>query len=168
MTPAASLSLALFERLLDCVEHIPPELAQRLAEDALDAAVSAIPEYKPDGGLDQAAQDSLNTIRLFIERNIDMPGLTAAIVAKACGISTSYLFKLLAADGASFRTYLWTIRLERAHSLLLNRSAHRNSVSEISQMVGFRNNAHFSRAFRKRFGLRPSDCMKHSADGAMT
>lgn len=160
MSPAADIALGLFEKLLDTVEHLSPALAQRLAEDALDAAISAIPDNTAGGSLDQAERDRLNTIRQFIERNIDVPGLTAAMVAKGCGISASYLFKLLAADNANFRQYLWAVRLDRAHSLLADPEGLRHSVSEVAQMVGFKSNAHFSRAFRKHFGVRPSDCMK--------
>jgi AraC-like DNA-binding protein len=49
-----------------------------------------------------------------------------------------------------------TRRLDEA--LMLLKSRHLR-VSEVSALVGYRNLAAFSHAFRERFGLRPSDVL---------
>lgn len=160
MTAPATLSLAMFETLLETAEEIGPDLAERTALTALEALISAMPAPAAAGDLDRAAQDRLKAVGHYIERNIDVQGLTAETVARACGISTSYMFKLLAAQGGNFRGFLWTFRLERARQILEGPGARAASIGEIARMVGFRSNAHFSRAFRKQFGMRPTDCAR--------
>jgi transcriptional regulator GlxA family with amidase domain len=50
--------------------------------------------------------------------------------------------------------YLKRLRLERAAALLLATSM---SIKEIAFSVGFGSTAHFSRDFKKHYGLPPTD-----------
>ncbi len=50
--------------------------------------------------------------------------------------------------------YLRQKRMERARALLINRQA---KVIDAAQAVGYANPSHFSRAFRKTFGMNPRD-----------
>jgi AraC family transcriptional regulator, positive regulator of tynA and feaB len=157
LTAAARLALGMFDGLLETGAEIPPELAGRIAQAALDTVLSAVPSIASHGHLDPASQDRMAAIKGCIEKNIGVPGLTAPQVAAACGISVSYMYKLLALEGLQFSDYLWGARLERARLILASGST--ASISEVARMVGFKSTAHFSRAFRSRFGVSPS-CSK--------
>jgi AraC-like DNA-binding protein len=53
--------------------------------------------------------------------------------------------------------YLWQARLERAGLLLRTRGAHDSSIQEIAWQCGFTTAAHFSRLFKRQYGVSPSD-----------
>ncbi len=81
--------------------------------------------------------------------------LNQADVAKQVGMSRSYFsqcFKRFA--GVSFGDMLRSMRIHHAKSLLLESEL---SVHEIAGIVGFDDHKHFSRTFRERVGLYPTE-----------
>jgi AraC-like DNA-binding protein len=79
---------------------------------------------------------------------------------RAIGASSSTLLRTFRRElGESPLAYLRTRRLDEALMLLKSR---RLRVSEVSALVGYKNFAAFSHAFRRRFGLRPSDVLATS------
>lgn len=76
---------------------------------------------------------------------------------RATGASQSTLLRIFRRElGTSPLAYLRTRRLDEALMLLKSR---RLRVGEVSTLVGYRNFAAFSHAFRERFGMRPSDVL---------
>lgn len=59
--------------------------------------------------------------------------------------------------GVSPKKYLTTLRMEKARELLLSS---RYSVNQISQMTGYSDIFYFSKAFKKEYGLSPSEYKK--------
>jgi acetamidase/formamidase/AraC-like DNA-binding protein len=92
-----------------------------------------------------------------IERRLDDPDLTPARVAESEGISERYLQRLFEGSGSSFTHYLRERRLQRTSAELSNPAEAHYSISEIAYRNGFSDSAHFSRAFRHRFGLSPRE-----------
>ena len=82
---------------------------------------------------------------------------------RAIGASRSTLLRTFRRElGESPLAYVRTRRLDEA--LMLLKSRHLR-VSEVSALVGYRNLAAFSHAFRERFGLRPTDVLSARAEG---
>jgi AraC-like DNA-binding protein len=80
-----------------------------------------------------------------------------ADLPRAIGASRSTLLRTFRRElGESPLAYVRTRRLDEA--LMLLKSRHLR-VSEVSALVGYRNLAAFSHAFRERFGLRPTDVL---------
>ncbi|WP_022721435.1 helix-turn-helix domain-containing protein, partial [Rhodopseudomonas sp. B29] len=99
-----------------------------------------------------------------IERRLDDPDLTPAKVATAEGISERYLQKLFGGTGSSFTHYLRERRLQRTCADLSNPAQAHHSISEIAFRAGFNDSAHFSRAFRHRFGVSPREYRQTEAE----
>jgi acetamidase/formamidase/AraC-like DNA-binding protein len=131
-------------------------LAHQLAASTSDAGSSAT----------QSAL--LHRICQTIERRLDDPGLVPARVAQAEGISERYLQKLFETVGDNFTHYVRERRLQRAWADLSNPSEAHRSISEIAYAYGFGDSAHFSRAFRHRFGLPPREFRQQEAERATT
>lgn len=131
-------------------------VAQGLA-DLLPTFVRQLapPATETSGTATQAA--ILHRLCQTIERRLDDPDLTPARVAEAEGISERYLQKLFEGSGSSFTHYLRERRLQRTSAELSNPAEARYSISEIAFRNGFNDSAHFSRAFRHRFGLSPRE-----------
>ena len=129
-------------------------LAHQLAASTSDAGSSAT----------QAAL--LHRICQTIERRLDDPELAPARVAQAEGISERYLQKLFETVGDNFTHYVRERRLQRAWADLSNPTEAHRSISEIAYAYGFGDSAHFSRAFRHRFGLPPREFRQQEAERA--
>lgn len=75
-------------------------------------------------------------------------------VARRLATSPRQLQRAFAEAGqTSFRTYLRTVRMERAEELLREGSLR---VREVAEAVGYRQPAQFARAFRHHHGRQPS------------
>ena len=89
----------------------------------------------------------------FIRKNYSYP-LTVDGLAARCGVDRSYLFRLFKRYlGISPQEYIIRYRLERAEVLLKTTSL---SVTQIQLSCGFGDLCHFSRLFKKRYGLSPA------------
>lgn len=100
----------------------------------------------------------LNRVIDYIHANLDSP-LTLDILAGVAGFSPFHfhrIFKSLA--GETLNEYIWRARLEKAANLLAYLPE--QSILEISLGCGFSSPAVFSRAFRDRFAVSPSQFRK--------
>jgi AraC-like DNA-binding protein len=80
--------------------------------------------------------------------------LTVETLAKRVGMSPSHFaHRFTAVARTSPMRYLRQARLDRAHALLLESGAR---VSEVAIEVGFESPAHFTREYKRRFGMAPS------------
>ncbi|GAA0830668.1 response regulator [Paenibacillus glucanolyticus] len=96
--------------------------------------------------------------RQYIEDHYRQKGLTIHEVAKNNHVSPnylSYLFKKY--TGNSLWEYVVKLRMEESRSLILNTDLRRY---EIAERVGYESPEHFSKIFKKYFGVSPSELKK--------
>ena len=94
----------------------------------------------------------------FIETHLGDADLTAERVAEAQGVSRRRLDQVLRrALGRSVTAQIWSRRLEQAAADLTDPRYSGRAVSQIAFANGFEDAAHFSRAFKGRFGRTPRD-----------
>jgi AraC-like DNA-binding protein len=79
--------------------------------------------------------------------------LSVVRIAEELNISTSCLTRALKANGLSPMRYAWSLRLEHATRMLAG--AQQGAIQEIAYRCGFASAAHFSRAFKERYGMTP-------------
>jgi acetamidase/formamidase/AraC-like DNA-binding protein len=125
-----------------------------------------LPSTEPIGTHSQSA--ILHRICQTIEYRLGDPDLNPSRVAATEGISERYVQKLFVGLGSNFTTYVRERRLQRAWSDLSNPADAHQSISEIAYRVGFGDPAHFSRAFRHRFGVPPREFRRQEAERLMT
>lgn len=76
-------------------------------------------------------------------------------VAKAVGYSPAYLTDLVRREtGQTVNQWISEYRLTRASCLLLETH---QTVSQISETVGYQNTSYFFRQFRRRYGISPQN-----------
>lgn len=102
-------------------------------------------------------------IRL-VEDELGNDELNCDYVARRLGISDRYLRKIFSERGSSLSETIWERRLIEAQRQLGQRVAVQKSVTSIAYECGFKDSAHFSRAFRSRFGISPRDFRNQRAD----
>lgn len=99
----------------------------------------------------------LNAIKAFILSRIDNPELCLEEVAAHQGISSSYVRKLFAAEGAKFTAFVLETRLQKVLRMLDDPDSRSQPISTIALRCGFNDISYFNRVFRKRYGCTPSD-----------
>jgi AraC family transcriptional regulator, positive regulator of tynA and feaB len=84
------------------------------------------------------------------------PDLDPSAVAASLGLSRRYIHMLFAAAGTTFSHELYSCRLQRAQRLLRDRRYDGVGIAEIAWNCGFSEPSHFTRRFRKCFGVPPT------------
>jgi AraC-like DNA-binding protein len=84
-------------------------------------------------------------------------GLSLTAVAARHGVSARYVGRLFEREGITFSEFLLLARLEQAHLMLSGLQFNGHTVASIAYTVGFGDLPYFNRAFRKRYGMTPSD-----------
>jgi YesN/AraC family two-component response regulator len=96
--------------------------------------------------------------RQYIDEHYRQKGLTIHDVAKNNHVSPnylSYLFKKY--TGSSLWEYVVKLRMEESRALILNTDLRRY---EIAERVGYESPEHFSKIFKKYYGVSPSELKK--------
>ncbi len=109
-------------------------------------------------------EDVQNSQRIYVEQakdyistNYSYP-ITVEDVASYVGISRSYLFRSFqSVQNQSPKEYLIEYRIKRARHLLRETSL---SIASIAYSVGFENNLYFSKAFKSKMQMTPSEYRK--------
>ena len=97
---------------------------------------------------------SLREITQFVDAHIDNPDLSPNSIAAHFNTSVRRLYRLVSAAGWTPASLIWSRRLARARELL-TQDAQRAPIIEVALTCGFKDGAHFSRAYRKAFGHSP-------------
>ena len=110
-------------------------------------------------GIEKVCDPRVRRAMLLIERSIDDP-LPPTRLASTLGISARQLNRLFNGElGCSLRAFERAMRLERAERLVTGDTI---SMTEIATACGFSDAAHFSRAFRGRFRMPPSEARRRA------
>ena len=105
----------------------------------------------------KARQDLFDGIMDFIHKNLDHPELGPILIAGNHHISTRYLHLLFAEKGLSVSHYILDKRLEQCRRQLSHQNPYKDSITSIAYHWGFNDSAHFSKVFKKKYGVTPKE-----------
>lgn len=155
---------------LEGLARAAPELTSNEAEAAADAAralVAGLIGGRTD--LDPAQHGPVEgrlfaIARRYIDAQLDSRDLTPSAVGAHLGVSRRTLYRLF--DGRhGVAGYIQQRRLDRAFNAIAQHAPPAASLAEIAYAHGFQSEAHFSRAFRARFDMRPGEARSFGQDG---
>jgi AraC-like DNA-binding protein len=106
----------------------------------------------------------LYAIKTEILRSLNRHELSLASLAARHGVTPRYVQTLFESDGTTFSRFLLDQRLARAHYMLSNPLLADRTISTIVYETGFGDLSHFNRAFRRRYGVTPTDIRAGSRD----
>ena len=97
----------------------------------------------------------LDLLKAYIDRMVGVADLSIEAVAKANGVSERQVQRLFAQAGLTFSEYVLDQRLQLARRILL--APPLRKISDVAFSAGFGDLSYFNRAFRRRFGVTPSE-----------
>ena len=130
-----------------------PEACTLLLQDLITRFILEI-----KGSRNLGARHNILKATRFIEEHYGDESLSLTKVAASLGMSDAYLSRSFKEEmNINFVKYLIKVRLDKAKQLLETDSC---SAAEAAYQVGFTDYSHFSRTFKKHFGLGPSEYRK--------
>lgn len=93
----------------------------------------------------------------YIKHNHCDPKLDPKLIAATCGISVNYLHKLFQSEDLHIESLIYTQRLESSKNMLLDPLHSEKTLQQIAYKTGFSHPSHFSRLFKEKFGMSPSE-----------
>ena len=117
-----------------------------------------VPEEDGEAGADSISLRTLRSrVKAYVESNLARGDLDIDEIAKRMGCSRRYVFRAFEAENTTPSQFIWELRLAKARERLKSEAFRAGTISEVAFSCGFSSSAHFSRAFRKRFGASPRE-----------
>ncbi len=111
-------------------------------------------------------KEFMDRVLLLLEGQLENPDLHVEALCQQMGMSQSKFYKKLKdITGKNITEFIRTVRLKKAAHVLLHENV---SVSQAMYMVGISSASYFTTAFKKEFGVTPSQYVKRldlTADG---
>jgi AraC-like DNA-binding protein len=98
----------------------------------------------------------LMAAKMFVAEHLTDPSLCTEQVARAVGVTSRHLNRAFAAEGTTVSQYIHDRRLDGARADLTSPHMAEHRIADIASRWAFASQAHFTRAFRARFGCTPT------------
>jgi AraC-like DNA-binding protein len=148
------------------MDRLSGQSGARFVRNAVDLVTTLLHSElgsRIEGPLDGRAS-LVREIEQFIEQHLADPDLHPESVAAAHFISLRYLHRIFEGRGHSVASWIRSRRLDRCQRDLLDPILGDLPVSVIASRWGFYDAPHFSRLFRQRYGLPPSEYRRAGAE----
>ena len=163
LVPASTASQLLFD-YVDRMADFGSVNTAEVANVTLDLAETMIHGSFASGRvMPRTPRGMLETIRDHVQRNFTSPSLTIEALAGTHFMSRRRLYQLFDDVGESPAELIRSRRLEHAAHLLTQEGETSATVSEVSERSGFADATTFARAFRRKYGVNPSEFRPHVA-----
>jgi len=158
----------------DMLQHIPTRIGTLSAEarvtvgaQLIDLLVLAVQndERTLTSGASSVRTAHLTRIEQFIRAHLHDPDLSPEHIAAGCGISTRYMHEIFRDTNQTVSQWVRDQRLAACRQDLSDPGNSR-TIAEIAYARGFSDQAQFSRAFRRQFGVSPKDFRNQCKPGA--
>ncbi|MGA0611990.1 helix-turn-helix domain-containing protein [Caldimonas sp. KR1-144] len=158
-TGAGRLLIEMINTLQTEVDSLVPASAGAVAEGIVNLLVAGLRSLPACRNVEPSTMSAYHVarIRRCIDERLQDPTLTIESIASSLHMSPGHLHRLFKSEPQSPSQYLWGRRLDQCSRDLLDPRRARASVAEIAFNWGFNDAAHFSRAFRDRFGCSPRE-----------
>lgn len=105
---------------------------------------------------------TVQAMKTYLVRHLQDPGLGANQLVEAFRCSRATVYRLFQ-DSGGVTAFIRNQRLDACLEELTRPSNSTTAVRDISKSYGFEDNAHFHRAFKKRFGLTPREAQESAS-----
>jgi AraC-like DNA-binding protein len=159
-TGTGALAAPLLRRVALDLDTYRPDSAARLSAVVTTLLSTAIAEHAGQPAVlpEQSREQALRLrIHAFIEQNLGQASLVPGTVAAAHYISVRYLYRLFEAQGTTVAAWIRHRRLEHCRADLADPALGGLPVNAVAARWGLPDPAHFSRLFKRAYGLPPAE-----------
>jgi AraC-like DNA-binding protein len=143
----------------DEATKLSPNSAIGVAESLIDLLL--LPLREADTMFDRVGPEAMYIrAQVFIREHLRDPDLCIDEISSALGCTKRYLHMLFSERGMTVSDYIWRTRLQHCRQELETQAGKR--VTDVAFAWGFSSSSHFSRVFRKYFGIVPSAVHKNA------
>ena len=144
---------SLLAALPSALAKTSPTEGERLVRASLDMLTLG---FQLDPGPPPDQHYLLTRAQRFIAAHADDPELTPSAIAAAVHVSVGHLHRLFRVSGTTVRGSLLDLRVARCAQDLQDHRLRYQTIAEIALARGFKDAAHFTRAFSERYRMPPS------------
>jgi AraC-like DNA-binding protein len=136
---------------------LSPSSAAGVAESLIDLLL--LPLREADAAFDRVGPEAMYIrAQAFIREHLRDPELCIDQISAALGCTKRYLHMLFSERGMTVSDYIWRARLQHCRQELETHAG--KTITDVAFSWGFSSSSHFSRVFRKYFGVVPSSIQK--------
>jgi len=141
----------------DEAAKLSPYNAVGVADSLIDLLL--LPLREADTMFDRGgAEATYIRAQFFIREHLRDPDLSIDQISVALGCTKRYLHMLFSDRGMTVSDYIWRTRLQNCRHELETQAG--KTITDVAFSWGFSSSSHFSRVFRKYFGIVPSSIHK--------
>jgi AraC family transcriptional regulator, positive regulator of tynA and feaB len=141
----------------DEAAKLSPYNAVGVADSLIDLLL--LPLREADTMFDRGgAEATYIRAQFFIREHLRDPDLSIDQISAALGCTKRYLHMLFSDRGMTVSDYIWRARLQNCRHELETQAG--KTITDVAFSWGFSSSSHFSRVFRKYFGIVPSSIHK--------
>ena len=145
---------------------LSPHVAIGVADTLLDLVLLPLREFGAAG--DRGSPAAMHArAQAYIREHLRDPNLSIDQISAALGCTKRYLHMIFSDSGMTVSDYIWHARLQHCRQEL-EQAQGRKTITDVAFSWGFSSSSHFSRVFRKYFGIVPSSILRtpHADAGA--
>ena len=158
--PLASIVGNTMGEMLRFDGQLDDRCAHRLGNSFIEMLSSSIEAALMSRVNSPVDRDLLTRAKTYLLDHIEDPDLDLHQLTASLGVSLRTLCRAFAADGTTAIKWLWQQRLDLAHQLLSQGQV--KNVSQVVMQCGFNDFSHFSRTFRKAYGVMPRSVLRQA------
>ena len=155
-----ALASPVLRRVVLDLDSYQPASTIRLSTVMMDLVTTAVAEragHAESLPAESRERTLLLRVHSFIEQNLGETELSPGLVAAANHVSVRHLHRLFEAQDTTVAAWIRQRRLERCRRDLANPAFAAVPVSAVAARWGLPDSAHFSRLFRRAYGLPPAE-----------
>ncbi|MEU6768073.1 helix-turn-helix domain-containing protein [Streptomyces sp. NPDC046853] len=162
--PVASLAFTYFSQLVGNVRLHQGVHADAIVEPSVDLLRAVLTSQQGNAGLAKAPLEATLSLRVtqYIRRHLADPDLSAARIAAAHDISVRHLYAVLSRSGISLGDFIRTRRLAECKRELAGPNGRLRTIAATGRRWGFADATHFSKVFKRAYGISPRDWRDHN------
>ncbi|MFW7348376.1 MAG: helix-turn-helix domain-containing protein [Pigmentiphaga sp.] len=157
LTPESKVMFGIADSLIDAGGQPCGDSLQSLGRSVAELLARALGQHAwPIGTADNPAEAHRRRVRQFCRAHLHQTDLSVDVIASGTGLSKGYLHRLFQSEPSSLMQWVQSLRLEAARQRLEDSGDRLSSLTDLALSCGFKSPAHFSSAFRSRYGTAPS------------